>query len=355
MPRAGVRVVCPRCGREGTLVVRRVRGYVEYYVRHRERDSVVEHGVTTLVDMLQESLAQEWGPPLSKPLRYYGGDGPLLPFLKRLVPRHVTYVEVFAGGATLLLSKPRSPVEVYNDLNSRLVNLYMCLGTAKCLEELVERLKSAPVSRVVWEEARRREKVAIPPESMPSAEEALYTLYARFWAHGGTLRSFNAADLWGGKTPHVQYWDMLPKKLKELHRRLRHVIFENADWRYILKKYDRETTFFYLDPPHHNIRGVEEYTGVPRWTGEDFLALLDTLKGVRGRWLLKYTWDHDVEKEIENRGFNYVVVEYFTSFKKAGGHYYIFAMNYAIDNVRPAGAVKRVVKMAMRSSGSQPI
>jgi len=41
-----------------------------------------------------------------------------------LIPKHHTYVEVFGGAANLLLAKEPSAVEVYNDIDSGLVNFF---------------------------------------------------------------------------------------------------------------------------------------------------------------------------------------------------------------------------------------
>jgi len=43
---------------------------------------------------------------------YYGGKFYLLPYLLKVIPKHICYVEVFGGGGYLLLNKKRSRVEV---------------------------------------------------------------------------------------------------------------------------------------------------------------------------------------------------------------------------------------------------
>ncbi|MCK4243397.1 DNA adenine methylase, partial [Candidatus Bathyarchaeota archaeon] len=54
-----------------------------------------------------------------------GGKFNLLKTLLPLIPPHHIYVEVFGGAANLLLNKPPSPVEVYNDIHGELVNLFL--------------------------------------------------------------------------------------------------------------------------------------------------------------------------------------------------------------------------------------
>lgn len=63
--------------------------------------------------------------------------------------RHTCYVEPFAGGAALFFLKPPSDVEVINDINGELINLYRVVQNR--LEEFVRQFKWALSSRKVFE------------------------------------------------------------------------------------------------------------------------------------------------------------------------------------------------------------
>jgi len=91
---------------------------------------------------------------------YIGGKYNLLKALLPLVPEHHIYVEVFGGAANLLLNKPPRPVEVYNDIDSDLVNLF--LVTCDRQEEFVDCFKLVLYSRGL---CRRRfdEPIYSPP------------------------------------------------------------------------------------------------------------------------------------------------------------------------------------------------
>lgn len=59
-------------------------------------------------------------------LKWFGGKNYCLDFLLPF-PYHTEYIEVFGGGASVLLNKIPSEIEIYNDINSRLVNAWKVL------------------------------------------------------------------------------------------------------------------------------------------------------------------------------------------------------------------------------------
>lgn len=78
-------------------------------------------------------------------LSYLGGKRLLTNKLIKLIPEHQCYVEVFAGAAWLLFKKEPSKVEVINNINVDLVNLFRVLQWH--LEEFLRYFKWLLVSR----------------------------------------------------------------------------------------------------------------------------------------------------------------------------------------------------------------
>ena len=108
--------------------------------------------------MLAEASVHAAGGQLERPvsrgvepkrplLRYHGGKWKLAPWILRHLPAHRTYVEPFGGGASVLLQKPRSHAEVYNDLDGDIVNFFRVLRDQQQRARLIEALTLTPYAR----------------------------------------------------------------------------------------------------------------------------------------------------------------------------------------------------------------
>ena len=64
-------------------------------------------------------------------LKYPGSKWKLARDLNRMIPDHRTYCEPYAGSMALLFTKNPSPIEIVNDLDSDVVNLFRCKSEAK--------------------------------------------------------------------------------------------------------------------------------------------------------------------------------------------------------------------------------
>ena len=91
------------------------------------------------------------GPPRPA-LRWHGGKWILAQWIIGHFPKHQAYVEPFGGAASVLIRKPVSYAEIYNDLDHTVVNFFKVLRSDRA-QELVEVLRLTPFSRVEFMEA----------------------------------------------------------------------------------------------------------------------------------------------------------------------------------------------------------
>ena len=87
------------------------------------------------------------------PFPWIGGKEKIAPYiLQTFPPKLVQYVEPFGGSGAVLLALPQDPsrLDIYNDLDAELVNLYSCIK--ECSNVLLRELKFLPIhSRRLFE------------------------------------------------------------------------------------------------------------------------------------------------------------------------------------------------------------
>ncbi len=182
---------------------------------------------------------------LTRPLvRYHGGKWKLAPWILSFFPKHKVYVEAFGGGGSVLLRKERSYAEIYNDLDSEIVNLFKV--ARECGEKLISVCELTPFSRVEFD-------LSYQPIDDP-LEQARRTLVRSFMGFGSASVSkqksgFRANSNRSGTTP-AHDWANYPEALKLVIERLQGVVIENRDAISCMKHHDTEETLMYVDPPY---------------------------------------------------------------------------------------------------------
>ena len=88
------------------------------------------------------------------PISWVGGKYYIAKTLIPMFPKHTTYVEVFGGAAHIMCRKEPSAVDVYNDIDCRLVNFFRVLQDDIKCNALCKRLRVTPYSREEFERAK---------------------------------------------------------------------------------------------------------------------------------------------------------------------------------------------------------
>ena len=89
-------------------------------------------------------------------VKWFGGKGNMVRRIKDVLPRGLRLVDPYGGAASVLMSLEQPyPIEVYNDLDDRLINLVRVLRNEAMGDRLIARLEATPYSRAEFIEALR--------------------------------------------------------------------------------------------------------------------------------------------------------------------------------------------------------
>jgi DNA adenine methylase len=185
--------------------------------------------------------------PLRPALRYHGGKWRLAPWIIAHFPPHRVYVEPFGGAASVLLRKPRSYAEVYNELSGDVVNLFRVLRDAALSARLLEQIALTPYARDEFESAY--EDRADPVDR---ARALIVRSMMSFGSNGHNARvktGFRADSNRSGTTP-AHDWAHYPEALAAIIDRLHGVVIENRNALECMAQHDGAKTLFYVDPPY---------------------------------------------------------------------------------------------------------
>lgn len=260
---------------------------------------------------------QRWSPleravrAIARPfIPWIGGKEKLAPYVRQVLPPNPkVYVEPFGGSGAILLGLPSSKtrLDVYNDFNADLVNLFLCVRDR--LLALLKELDYLPLhSRAEFECIKavlRRDQdmtryfsnlqteldiaeTEFPPDQAEELREILQgqaELYnvkraAAFYKLGrgsfnGTFTSFA-----------IKPCDIRPffRLIQEASERLQNVVIENKDAVQIIQDMDGENTVYYCDPPYY----MAEKQYAVLFTGNDHLRLRDAVHESKAPVVLSY-------------------------------------------------------------------
>lgn len=259
--------------------------------------------------------------PTRPALRWFGGKWKAAPWITGHFPPHCVYVEPFGGAASVLIRKPRSYAEVWNDLDGEVVNFFRVLRDDLLAARLVEQLARTPFAREEFlasyghDGKRRRQRrhqnngaQGAPgggkvrrsagahesgDDDAPDVERARRLAVLSFMgfgsnAHARVPTGFRANSNRSGTTP-AHDWMNYPEALRQVIARLRGVVIESRDAQQVMASHDGDDTLHYVDPPYvwdtrgrGNLYDVAYRGYACELSDDDHRALLAFLKTLRG-------------------------------------------------------------------------
>jgi DNA adenine methylase len=238
--------------------------------------------------------------------------------LRHVPPGGHPYCEPYMGGASLFFARDPAPVEVLNDLDGDLVNLFRCLQDPATFPELRHRLTHTLYSRA---EFCRALDILAHKERADPILRAWAFFVRQNMAFAGQLaatpgdwgRSFTASRRGGAET--TSRWMGKLATLDAWHKRLLRVQIEQLDALEVIKYWDTKDTVFYLDPPYHLETRVGGSAYRCEATHDHHVALVDVLLRCEGAVVLS-GYDHPVYEPLRDAGWH--VASYSTSCHAAG-------------------------------------
>lgn len=215
-------------------------------------------------------------------IRYHGGKFRLAPWVIEHFPPHTCYVEPFGGAAGVLVQKPRSYAEVYNDLDQDIVNLFECLRDDELRQRLTEQLVLTPYSRAEFERAWLS-----TDNQIERARRTVIRAQMGFGSAGATkgITGFRIDSKRQYGTAQ-QLWTRFPDQLAAIGQRLAGVLIENRPAIEVMAAHDAPSTLHYVDPPYMHATRVRGSAKGRYYRHEmddaQHLELLATLKNLQG-------------------------------------------------------------------------
>jgi DNA polymerase I-like protein with 3'-5' exonuclease and polymerase domains/site-specific DNA-adenine methylase len=232
-----------------------------------------------------------------KPLIYYGGKSghgsAQAGWEIGLFPRHLIYVEAYAGSlSTLFARDPADPtlwvsdqaprrgvIEIVNDLDARLTNFYRVLRDPALARQFRRLVEYTLVSQREWQAARHHHYDGTNP-----VLDAWNYFVLNRQCRGGDMSSF--AQPCYNRTrsdtdERASKWRRAVRSLAQAHRRLRRVVVVGVPALDLVRRYDRPDVFAYLDPPYvPQTRGAQKVYPL-EMTYDDHVELVHTLLALR--------------------------------------------------------------------------
>ena len=185
--------------------------------------------------------------PTRPVLRYHGGKWRLAPWIIAHFPPHRVYVEPFGGAASVLLRKPRSYAEVYNEVDGEIVDFFRILRHPEHAVRLADLLKLTPFARAEFEEAYEPAK-----DRFERARRLVIRSFMGFGSDGirtELTTGFRANSNRSGTSPSHD-WVNYAGAVAAMTERLAGVVIEQRDALACMAQHDGPATLHYVDPPY---------------------------------------------------------------------------------------------------------
>lgn len=182
---------------------------------------------------------------IKRVLKYPGSKWNLVPKILERIPDHHTYLEPYFGSGAILFSKKPSDIEMVNDLDHNVCNLFDCIK--KDSQRLASMVMATPYSRETYDKTYVEEK----EDPFESALQFITKCWQGFGFRTNEYKVGWKNDIQGRERMYALWdWYRLPERIIEVAERLRTVQIENRPAIEVIERFNFENVFMYLDPPY---------------------------------------------------------------------------------------------------------
>lgn len=249
---------------------------------------------------------------ITNPLKWHGGKSYLADWIISLMPKHLHYVEPYAGGLAVLLAKDpndsqhhwsdggepsssgRGTSEVVNDLNGELTNFWYVLQDDEKFKEFKRVISVTPFSQREWDQAYTESTEGIHIEA--AVRKLLIRNAINFFircrqSRAGSFKSFATLSrnrTRRGMNEQASAWLNCIDGLPAVHDRLKRVVILHDDALKVIRQQDGPKTLFYLDPPYvHSTRNESSIKAYEyEMSDDDHYQMLLTIRACKGNVML---------------------------------------------------------------------
>lgn len=249
---------------------------------------------------------------VKSPIPYYGGKSKMLEWIFRVIDNYSyeTYVEPFGGGGSVILAK-RAGFDVYNDINSDVVNLFRIIRDEKTFPEFERIVTLMPYSRENFLECQNFMKT----EDDPVKRAAYYFVIARQSFSGKQMLDDDSEIAVGWKfsfaekrcdiSQCVSSWLNAVESLPRVAKRLRQIQVEHGEALAIIKKYANEKSLMYCDPPYPLQTRVGGKVYTHEMTDDQHREFIETILSLPGHFVVS-SYENGIYRPLVDSGWSIV-------------------------------------------------
>lgn len=210
-------------------------------------------------------------------------------------------------------------MEVYNDYNHNLVNLFRCMRDRPMA--FIKGLGFYPLNsrddfnaiknffkQEKFDDKYLNEEFELTKIILPELQAGeLLEIYSKLKSDHDLRRAVMFLKLLrysyssGGKSFACQPFSVVSlfQLIEQVRKRLENAVIENQNFEVLIRHYDRENAFFYCDPPYFS----SEYVYQCGFTWDDHLRLKNTLANSKGKWLVSYNDCEEIRELYDGYSF----------------------------------------------------